>query len=85
MTDQDVIIEGGFSDCEDFDPALDQTTLNGTSEHSVFEIEGTSHVTLTNMVLTGAQLRDDQSGGGIYFGGDGTLSLYAVWVFNNKD
>ncbi len=84
VTDQDVIIEGGFTDCEDVDPALDQTTLNGTSGHSVFEIEGTSHVTLTNMVLTGAELRDDQSGGGIYFGGQGSLSLYAMWVFDNR-
>ncbi len=84
VTDQDVIIQGGFTDCEDIDPALDQTILNGTPEHSVLEIEGTSHVTLTNLRLTGAQLRDDQSGGGIYFGGQGSLSLYAVWVFNNK-
>jgi len=84
VTDQDVIIEGGFTDCEDNDPALDQTTLNGTSGHSVFEIEGTSNVYLGNMVITGAVMDASHSGGGIYFGGQGSLTLYADWVFANQ-
>lgn len=84
VTDQDVIIEGGFTDCEDIDPALDQTTVNGTSGHSVFEIEGTSNVTIDNLEITGAVMDADHSGGGIYFGGQGSLTLYATWVFNNQ-
>lgn len=83
ITDQDVIIEGGFTDCDDNDPGLDQTTISGTSGHSVFEIEGNSNVYLDNMVITGAQMDASHSGGGIYFGGQGSLSTYAVWVFAN--
>jgi hypothetical protein len=84
ITDQDVDIEGGFTDCSDFDPGLDQTTIGGTSGHSVFEIEGTSHVLLGNMIITGAVMDADHSGGGIYFGGQGDLTLNLAWVFANQ-
>jgi hypothetical protein len=84
ITDQDVDIEGGFTDCSDFDPGLDQTTIGGTSGHSVFEIEGTSHVLLGNMIITGAVMDADHSGGGIYFGGQGNLTLNIAWVFANQ-
>ncbi len=84
VTDQDVIIEGGFTDCFDNDPASDQTTIGGTSGHSVFEIEGTSNVVLGNMIITGAVMDESQSGGGIYFGGQGSLILQTAWVFQNQ-
>ncbi|MEP7041997.1 MAG: hypothetical protein ABI843_02975 [Dokdonella sp.] len=84
ITDQDLNIQGGFSDCEDIDPALDQTVISGTSGHSVFEIEGNSNVYMTNMQITGANLDGDHRGGGIYFGGSGSLDLYAVWVHDNQ-
>ena len=84
VTDQDVDIEGGFTDCSDFDPALDQTTIGGTSGHSVFEIEGTSHVYLGNLIITGAVMDTSHSGGGIYFGGQGSLALNIDWVFANQ-
>lgn len=84
VTDQDVDIEGGFTDCSDFDPGVDQTTIGGTSGHSVFEIEGTSHVLLGNMIITGAVMDADHSGGGIYFGGQGALQLNIAWVFANQ-
>jgi len=84
ITDQDVDIEGGFTDCSDFDPGVDQTTIGGTSGHSVFEIEGTSHVLLGNMIITGAVMDADHSGGGIYFGGQGALQLNIAWVFANQ-
>ncbi len=84
VTDQDVDIEGGFTECGDFDPEFDQTTIGGTSGHSVFEIEGTSHVYLGNLILTGAVMDASHSGGGIYFGGQGSLALNIDWVFANQ-
>ena len=83
ITDQDVIVEGGFQDCTDNEPELEQTTLNGTTGHSVLEIEGTSNVVLTNVVLTGAVMDADHSGGGIYFGGQGSLTMLYDWIFAN--
>ncbi|MEO7325929.1 MAG: hypothetical protein ABIW82_13985 [Dokdonella sp.] len=84
VTGQDVDIIGGFRDCSDFDPALDQTTISGRSGNSVFEIEGSSHVYLGNLVITGGVLDSSHSGGGIYFGGAGALTLQTSWVFNNQ-
>jgi hypothetical protein len=84
VADQDVDIIGGFTDCSDFDPGVDQTTIGGTTGHSVFEIEGTSHVFMRDLVLTGAVMDADHSGGGIYFGGQGALTLQTVWVFQNQ-
>jgi len=84
VTDQDIDIVGGFTDCSDFDPGLDQTTIGGTSGHSVFEIEGSSHVYISNLVMTGAVMDASHSGGGIYFGGVGALALNNSWVFANQ-
>ncbi|MFI4969167.1 MAG: hypothetical protein ACHP7D_03105 [Lysobacterales bacterium] len=85
VTDDDVDIVGGFPDCTQLgDPGLAQTTINGTSGHSVFEIEGNSHVYLSNLVITGAVMDDSHHGGGIYFGGAGGLELRYSWVFNNQ-
>lgn len=83
VTDDDVIIEGGFTDCGDFDNAADTTRISGTSGHSIFEIEGNSQVLLWNLELTGASLRSDQKGGAIYFGGVGNLSLKNDWIHDN--
>ena len=46
VTDQDVDINGGFSDCDDFDPQNDYSTVsgNGNAGGAVFTIRGTSHV-----------------------------------------
>ncbi len=84
VTDQDVDIEGGFTDCNAFDPGTNQTTISGTSGHSVFEIEGASHVYLGNLEITGAVMDTSHSGGGIYFGGQGGLTLKTTWVHNNQ-
>jgi hypothetical protein len=83
VTDQDVDIQGGFTDCEDIDPGSDVTIVNGTSGHSVFEIEGNSHVYMTNLQITGANMDESHSGGGIYFGGFGALELSNTVVNNN--
>ena len=85
VTDQDVDIVGGFPDCTQLgDPGLAQTTIGGTSGHSVFEIDGNSHVYLSNLVITGAVMDDSHHGGGIYFGGAGGLTVRYSWVFLNQ-
>ena len=85
VTDQDVDIVGGFPDCTQLgDAGLLQTTIGGTSGHSVFEIEGSSHVYMSNLVITGAVMDDSHHGGGIYFGGAGDLTVRFSWVFLNQ-
>jgi len=83
ITDDDVIVEGGFPNCGTFTNGTDTTLVSGTSGHSIFEIEGNSHVALWNLELTGATLRSDQKGGAIYFGGQGNLSLMNDWIHDN--
>jgi len=83
ITDDDVNIEGGFPSCDNFDTPTSITGISGTSGHSIFEIEGNSHVALWNLELTGASLNSDQKGGAIYFGGAGSLSLKSDWIHNN--
>jgi hypothetical protein len=83
ITDQDVIVEGGFTDCTQDEPT-GQTLVNGTSGHSVFEIEGSSNVELGYLEIAGASMDDSHMGGGIYFGGAGSLSLVATWVHGNQ-
>lgn len=85
VSDDTVDIVGGFPDCTQLgDPGLLQTTIGGTNGHSVFEIEGTSHVYLSNFVITGAVMDDSHSGGGIYFGGEGSLFVRYSWIFANQ-
>ncbi|HKE49740.1 MAG TPA: hypothetical protein VKB52_16870 [Rhodanobacteraceae bacterium] len=84
VADQDVDIQGGFTDCFDNDNGPEQTKLVGTSGHSVLEIEGTSNVFVQNLEITGAVMDEDHSGGGIYFGGQGSLTLQTSWVHLNQ-
>ena len=85
VTDQDVDIVGGFPDCTQLgDPGIVQTTIGGTSGHSVFEIEGNSHVYMSNLIITGAVMDESHNGGGIYFGGAGGVTLRYSWVFSNQ-
>jgi len=85
VDNDDVDIVGGFPDCTQLgDPGLLQTTIGGTGGHSVLEIEGSSHVYLSNFVLTGAVMDADHSGGGIYFGGEGSLYVRYSWIFANQ-
>ncbi len=83
VTDDDVIIEGGFPSCDVFDNAANTTLISGTSGHSIFEIEGNSQVALWNMELTGASMDSSHKGGAIYFGGAGSLSLMNDWIHDN--
>jgi hypothetical protein len=83
VTDDDVIIEGGFPSCDVFDNGANTTLIGGTSGHSIFEIEGNSQVALWNMELTGASMDTGHKGGAIYFGGAGSLSLMNDWIHDN--
>jgi hypothetical protein len=82
----DVIIEGGFFDCTDFDPATDLTSISGAGNDGgpVFDIVGTGHtVYLGNLIISGAQRTSAVSGGGINFTGHGELDIAQSFVFNN--
>lgn len=83
ITNGDMIIEGGFPDCNTFTNGTNTTLIVGTSGHSIFEIEGTSTVALWNLEMTGASLNSSQKGGAIYFGGQGDLSLMNDWIHDN--
>lgn len=85
ITDQDVDIVGGFAACTDNEPTPGyQSSLQGESGHSVIEIEGASNVFMENLELFGATMDDSHQGGGIYYGGAGSLWLDATWVHNNQ-
>jgi hypothetical protein len=58
--------------------------ITGTSGQSVIEIEGDSQVFLSNLDLSGADLDGSHKGGGIYFGGAGSLELAGVSVHDNR-
>ena len=64
---------------------LDSTplTIRGSSGNSVIHIDGTSNVTLDNLVITGGSVSSSDEGGGIYFGGSGSLTLTSTLVQNN--
>ena len=87
IADQDVDIEGGFTDCNDFDIGPnDTTTISGAGNDGgpVFDIGGTSHVYLGNLVITGAQRTGQGLGGGISFIGNGSVALGNTTVSFNQ-
>jgi predicted outer membrane repeat protein len=86
VADQDVDIEGGFSDCNDFDPGTAHTTISGAGNDGgpVFEITGSSHVYLGNLVITGARRGLETFGGGVGFSGHGGLTLALTIVNDNE-
>jgi len=80
------IIEGGFTDCNDFDPGTDHTTISGAGNDGgpVFQITGNGGaVVFSNLYITGAQ-RPGQNGGGIYYAGHGLLQLELTNVYLNE-
>jgi len=85
VRDQDVDIEGGFVDCSDIDIAGEQTTISGSgnSGWAVITIDGHSNVYMSNVFITGADRDSGASGGGIYFGGSGSLTTQYVTIGAN--
>ncbi len=59
-------------------------TLSGESGNSVLHIDGASGVSLIDLTITGGILNLQQSGGGIYFGGSGSLILANTTVSYNQ-
>jgi hypothetical protein len=61
----------------DTTPTAPLITLSGAghSGDSVISIHGNSHVTLQYLEVTGGASDTDQFGGGVYFGGQGALTL----------
>ena len=86
VQDQDVLIEGGFVDCSDFDIDTELTTVNGAGNGggAVFAIRGTSHVLLTNLFIRGAERSGGAEGGGVDFVGAGGLTLQQSTVSLNS-
>jgi hypothetical protein len=86
VSNQDVDIEGGFTDCSDFDIDTMLTTVSGSgnSGWAVFSIDGTSHVFMSNLFITGANRGDGDEGGGIWFGGNGALVMQMTTIGANR-
>lgn len=59
-------------------------TLSGASGNSVLHIDGSSGVSLVDLTITGGILNPQQGGGGVYFGGSGSLSLLNTTVSYNQ-
>lgn len=58
--------------------------ITGTSGHSVFEIEGNSHVYMSLLDISSADLNGSQRGGGVFFGGSGSLELSGCDIHDNR-
>jgi len=67
ITNQDLIIEGGFTDCNDFDIGPnDRSSVSGIGGASpVISVHGTSHIALSNLNLSDGT--GDLEGGGVRF------------------
>jgi len=86
IVDQDVVIEGGFTDCDDIDIDTAETTVSGAGNAggAVFTIRGTSNVYFSNLFITGASRDGDASGGGIDFDGAGSVELHESTIGLNS-
>jgi hypothetical protein len=80
---KDLNLIGGYPSCgADADGIW--STITASGGHSGVAVSGEAHVYLSDITLTGADLNGDQSGGGIYFGGHGDLTLVGVAVTGNR-
>ncbi len=59
-------------------------TISGGSGNSVVHIDGTSNVVIDDIEITGGILNPQQGGGGIYFGGSGSLTIQNSIVEYNQ-
>lgn len=80
-----VICDPDVSNCNAPPPTTPQVAINGAGHtgDSVLAISGNSYVTLRYLEIAGGIVGSDQSGGGIYFGGAGSLTLDTSTVDNN--
>jgi hypothetical protein len=83
IQDRKVNILGGYKSCAgDLDSS--PTPISGTTGHSVFEIEGNSTVYMSLLTISGADLDGSHKGGGIYFGGSGSLEIVSSTITGNR-
>lgn len=80
---QNINILGGLEECGGSEYGA-PIQITGRSGNSVIEIEGNSQVYLSNLDISGADLDGSHKGGGIYFGGAGSLELASVSVHDNR-
>jgi hypothetical protein len=64
-------------------PTAPVITVSGTTSASVIAISGSSNVTLQYLEITGGNQGSGSEGGGIFFGGSGSLTLNTTTVDNN--
>lgn len=83
IRDRTLNILGGLETCDGSDYGA-PIQITGTLGQSVIEIEGNSQVYLANLDISGADLDGNHKGGGIYFGGAGSLELAGVSVHDNR-
>ena len=81
----DLAITGGFTSCADSLAPSGNTTISGAGNgtHSVIAIGGASNVEISNLTITHGLLGSGQTGGGIYFGGSGTLTITSSTISDN--
>jgi len=77
----------GANKCSDTTTSTpgNQVSISGAGNggSSVIAIGGNSHVAMQNLFITGSQGGANDYGGGIYFDGDGSLTMANVTVLNN--
>jgi hypothetical protein len=83
ISDRNINILGGLETCDGSVYGA-PIQITGEAGHSVIEIEGNSQVYLSNLDISGADLDGSHKGGGIYFGGSGSLELAGVSVHDNR-
>lgn len=82
---QAVGTQGAATPGPDATAAAPAVTISGSghSGDSVVSIHGNSNVTLQSVVISGGRSDKNQFGGGIYFGGQGSLTLNTTNVTDN--
>ena len=85
INNQNLTLIGGYPNCSNLLAPSGNTTISGKDNgtHSVIAIGGTSNVEIDNLTITHGDLGSGQTGGGIYFGGSGTLTVTSSTVTNN--
>lgn len=85
INNQNLTLIGGYPSCSNLLAPSGNTTISGAGNgtHSVIAIGGTSNVEIDNLTITHGLLGSGQTGGGIYFGGSGTLTITSSTVTDN--
>ncbi len=82
INDRKVNILGGYATCSGTTVGA-STQITGSSQ-SVIAIGGNSVVYLANLDISGAAIDGNHKGGGVYFGGSGSLEIVSSWIHGNR-